>query len=208
MDPDQVDALLQAAESELCELRDAMDDITVLADERIRQVKQERDRELSALQIRASAIESFVAGTRGLMHVMGVGAEESGSPTVRNVPDVEVVGPRGVEAVRQILVERPSEAMSVSEIASEIEERGWVDLKSRGNLANATRTNLLRAVERYEDINRVRRGVYIYLPDPVSLLQGHEDGSDSKNAGSPIETGDPDGSELPLERRTTPWSWS
>ena len=34
---------------------------------------------------------------------------------------------------------------------------------------NATRTNLLRAMERHGDIQRVGRGLYTYVPDPVEM---------------------------------------
>jgi hypothetical protein len=76
--------------------------------------------------------------------------------------------PRGAEAVRLILQERPDHWWLVSELVYELKERDW--LPDSDNPANAVRTALERLlVSETSDVHKRRnvknKVIYAYLPD-------------------------------------------
>ena len=79
------------------------------------------------------------------------------------LPSLEGDGePRGKEAVRRVMAERPGYRWNVTELSKAILEHGWIAANDR--VEDAVRTNLGRAMAAFPEIRRAGRGFAVYEP--------------------------------------------
>ncbi len=140
------------------------------------EAQQEVIRLISAWQHERHAAEEAARRARGLSTIIRgyveifPGLRELVGPmeSTFSVATVAVETPRGADAVRLILQERPDYWWLVSDLVAELKERGW--LPDSDNPAAATRAALERLLNSEDsDVRKVRRKDnkvrYAYVPD-------------------------------------------
>lgn len=144
------------------QVRTAVAELQQLDDKKA-SIRRAADVEIADLDQRAEPLRAFVEGARPLLNT----AQQEEFDAWAFSDDADD-GPRGVDAVLKVMGESPDRVWTVGDLAGVIADRGWADVKSLDNLANATRTNVLRAMAKHNAVHRVGHGAYMYGPDPKS----------------------------------------
>jgi hypothetical protein len=113
--------------------------------------------QIVALQEQVAALDEVAHGIRAYMDARRQPA----------VPDL-VLGsgpePRGKEAVRRVMAERPHAIWTAAQVKDAVVERGWIESTNR--VLEAVRTNITRAMTTWpENIVQVGRGQYMFVPE-------------------------------------------
>jgi len=143
----------------------------------------EVERQIEQLSRRRDGLRQIKEGIENYLAAWDEGDEPNGlatppAPPVRTAT-VPHFGPRGREAVAQILRESPNTPMTASQVAEEIERRHWID--PGGSAIDATRTALLRALKHYREVHRPATGVYVWR-EPDRAPNGMDDGSGDRES--------------------------
>lgn len=154
MDPEALKQQVSDGEAELAGL-----------DDEVAKIRREAEDRIVELAKISEPLRTYVASTRALLAARGIELDDDAfdEDDPFAMFNTHLSGPRGVAAVLQVMSESPGERRTVSQIADAIAERGWIDATAKGNIQNATRTNISRAMERNPAlIRRVEQGVYVY----------------------------------------------
>ena len=142
---------------------------------------------IARLKEQESALLKVKAGIEDYLR-SGGSAADAGAPTTARVTTLWAEEPRGKEAVMVVLAEQAGRPMTVPQIRDEVLQRGWIDPSPR--VLEAIRTNLGRAMDKYPEIKRVRKGLYLYEnadgPDSSGPSDTHDEdqGGGDNNAAS------------------------
>ena len=131
---------------------------------------------ISRLQEQAGALRQVKSGIEAYLGISTVATDSAGTAVIVANANEE---PRGKEAVRRVMAERPGYAWSVPEIKDAVLAKGWIADNKR--VLEAVRTNLGRAMESWPDqIAWVSRGRYMYAPATVKSDAPDESGASDR----------------------------
>ncbi len=104
---------------------------------------------------RAENLERIIEGVEGLMDRTTVSAGSEVAPTETHTPGD---GPRGIAAVRRVMLEHPARIWKAKEIHAELERQGWISPAAQHPL-RGTEAAINRLWKRGE-VDRVDAGRY------------------------------------------------